>query len=114
MAAAAATVATYPVTIIPAAAVIEMVAVTLGLQVVSIRGARRARSLHVARCIAALLITDHTMLSQVELGRALGRRDNSAGYALMQAGMKLRDNDERFRVALEQARKRVLQWSDHV
>jgi chromosomal replication initiation ATPase DnaA len=104
--------ACYPVTLIPAPAVIETVATTLGLSVDDLRGMRRSHSLHFARCIAALLITDHTLLSQVELGHALGRKASSAGSDLMASALSLRGDDERFRAALEQCRQRVLQWSD--
>lgn len=96
-------------TLIPAPAVVESVAEQFGLSVLDLRGARVSQSLTRARQIAAVLMTEFTLLSQVEIGVALGRRSATAGRSLLAGGTKMRGDDERFRAALEQSRQRLLQ-----
>jgi chromosomal replication initiation ATPase DnaA len=93
--------------VIPAPAIIESVALQLGLHVEDLRGLRVSHSLRFARCIAALLLADYTLFSRAEIGRALGATDRQHTYS---RALKLLGDDERFRAALEQCRERVLQW----
>jgi hypothetical protein len=106
--------AVYPIKLIPAPAIVETVALALGTCVEDLRGPRGGQSLVFARCIAVLLISDYTMLSQLETGHALGRHNQGGGHQLLSAARKRQGDDQRFRAALEQCRERVLQWSDHV
>lgn len=96
--------------IVPAPAILECVALELGLHMDDLRGPRLSHSLNLARSIATLLLGDYTLLSRVEIGFALGRHSTKAGHDLVLSALKRRGDDERFRAALEQCRERVLQW----
>jgi chromosomal replication initiation ATPase DnaA len=96
-------------TLIPAPLVIEAVAEQFGLSLLDLRGPRISQSLTRARQVAAVLLQDFTLLSQVEIGAALGRRSNTAGRSLLLAGLKSRGDDQRFAQAIEQARQRLLE-----
>lgn len=101
--------------LLPAPIVVEKVAETFGIPVLNLRGRTVSQALNAARQVGALLLADYTLLSQVEIGAAFGRVSSTAGRSLLIAGhARLGKNDERFAAALEQARQRVLQWSDHV
>lgn len=106
----------YPVDMVPAAVVIERVAEHFGIAVLDLRGAGIGQSLKIARNVAALLLNDHTLLSQVEIGHALGRvkTNRSAGYQLLSAGLKRKGDDQGFAKLLEQVRESVLQRGNHV
>lgn len=90
---------------IPAPVIIERVAGFFALDVVAIRGPVRSQGLHVARCIAAVLLLEHTPLSRVEIGRALGRKHPAAGLDLLTSAA--RQKDERFLGALEEIRQQL-------
>lgn len=101
----------YPVQMVPAPLVIERVAEHLGIEVLDLRGPGISQSLVIARNVAALLLNDHTLLSQVEIGQALGRvkTNTAAGYQLISAGLKRKGDDQGFAKLLEQVREHVLQ-----
>jgi chromosomal replication initiation ATPase DnaA len=95
----------------PAPVVIERVAEHFGVAVVDLRGPRVARSLGFARHVAALLLHDHTVMSDAEVAVALGRTGGAATAMLRAARARLQD--QRFSGAIEQVRERLLQ-GDHV
>lgn len=97
--------------LLPAPVIIERVAEHFGLAVVDLRGPRLARSLGFARHVAALLLHDHTAMSDAEVAVALARTTGAA--AAMMRAARARLEDERFRGALEQVRERLLQGDDH-
>lgn len=106
----------YPVQMVPAPLVIERVAEHLGIEVLDLRGPGISQSLVIARNVAALLLNDHTLLSQAEIGRALGRTrtNKAAGFQLLSAALKRKGDDQGFAKLLEQVRERVLQGGHHV
>jgi chromosomal replication initiation ATPase DnaA len=97
--------------LLPAPIIIERVAEHFGVAVVDLRGPRIARSLGFARHVAAVLLHDHTLMSDAEVAVALGRTAGAATAMLRAARARL--EDERFGAALEQVRERLLQ-GDHV
>jgi chromosomal replication initiation ATPase DnaA len=97
--------------LLPAPLIIERVAEHFGIAVVDLRGPRIARSLGFARHVAALLLHDHTVMSDAEVAVALGRTGGTATALLRAARARLQD--ERFAAAVEHVRDRLLQ-GDHV
>lgn len=102
------TAATIPQHFVPAALVIEGVAGFFGVSVSDLRGPRASISLTRARQVAVLLMVDHSMVSQVEIGQALGRRATTAGRDLVIAALKTRGDDQRFGQLVEQVRQRLV------
>lgn len=97
----------------PPAVIIAAVAEALGTTPEEMTSKRAHAGLHAARQVAVLLFAEFTMLSRVEMGLALGRKDDSAGrYILLGARIRL-DEDQVFRSAFHQARERLLQGFKH-
>lgn len=92
---------------VPAALVVEGVAEFFGVSVEDLRGPRLSRLLNRARWVATLLMVDHSMVSKVEIGRALGRRANTAGRDLFVVALRHRADDQRFDELVEQVRNRL-------
>ena len=96
---------------VPAALVIECVAGFFAVSVDDLRGPRFSTSLVRARQIATLLMVEHSMVSQVEIGHALGRKGISAGRDLLLAALKVRGDDQRFGELVQKVRQRLTEWS---
>ena len=105
--------AKLPEKFVPAALVIECVAGFFAISVSDLRGPRVSTSLNRARQVATLLMVDHSMVSQVEIGHALGRKGISAGRDLLLAALKIKGDDQRFGQLLEQVRQRLTDGDDH-
>lgn len=98
-----------PPAFVAAPLIIGVVAATLGVSVEDVTGKRVLAGLVAARQIAALLCAEFTLLSMVEIGFALGRRDNSTGrYILLEARARL-EKDQCFAEAFQQARQGLAQ-----
>lgn len=97
--------------LIPPSVIIDVVAAALEFDPAQVRSSGRSRGLHYARCIAAVLMLDHTLLSKVEIGAAFGRRDKTAGQHLVASAAEAELTDDRFRAALKCARERLAQWN---
>jgi len=95
---------------IPAPVIIESVAATVGgITVADLMGKRVLAGLNAARQIAVLLFAEFTLLSMVEMGHTLGRKDNSTGRHLLIGARERLESDERFRVAYLLAKARLLE-----
>lgn len=93
---------------IPHAAILDAVAATLGTTADELRGKRVLSGLNAARQIAAMLFAEFTLLSAVEMGMALGRKNTSAGGYMLRTGRERLAIDPRFRSAFGFVRARLL------
>ena len=85
----------------------------MGTTVAELLGKRVFSNLNAARQITCLLFAEFTLLSMVEMGFALGRRNDTAGrHCLIVARARLQ-KDQRFRGAFEQARQGLLKGFEH-
>lgn len=98
----------------PASAVLGAVCLAFGLDVETLRGMGNQPSVCMARNAAALLLREHTALSNVELSHALGRTDCTTGRHNLNRGILRRTNDPRFAATLDHARQRLVEGLHHV
>lgn len=80
---------------------------SFGITVAKLRSKTQLPSHCCARNAAALLLREHTVLSQGEIATVLGRNHSTCGRELLDAGRRRLEQDPRFRQTVEQARQRL-------
>lgn len=93
----------------PPDAIVAAACAAFGVPPAKIKTKLQQPSLCCARNAAALLLREHTVLSQGEIATVLGRRHSTIGRELLNAGQRRLETDPRFAQTLEQARQRLIQ-----
>lgn len=101
--------AVYAPQFVSAPTILACVAEILGVTVKALKGKRVPPGLVAARSVCILLLAELTLLSQVEMGEALGRRNHTSGRLILRRARLRLEQDKVFAAAFEQARQRLLQ-----
>lgn len=99
-------------TMVEAALIVETTASHFALSVLDLRSERKTHSLGIARHVATVLMLEHTILCDAEIGQALGRTKGGGAQLVASARKRLGD-DQTFKQLVEQVRQRLTDGGGH-